>query len=101
MGRSFPFFGKEQERMFRSFGSHRSPKTQKKNGKERERTERTLKEQERMKRSVRERTWCPTLIKDPSKRSYVHNINGWLKKPHKMVGLEVVDVGPSRGFTAL
>ena len=40
--RSFPFFWKDRERTFRSFGSHKSQKTRKK---ERERTERSLKEQ--------------------------------------------------------
>ena len=33
--RSFPFFWKERKRTERSFGSHKSPKTQKKNEKER------------------------------------------------------------------
>ena len=33
--RSFPFFRKDCKRMERSFGSHKSPKTRKKNGKER------------------------------------------------------------------
>ena len=55
---SFPFCTKERKRTERSFGSYKSSKTWKKNGKERNIP---FKERKRMERTERKRTLCPTL----------------------------------------
>ena len=57
--RSFTVLRKERKRMYHSFGSHKSPKTRKK---ERKRTMRSLKERKRTMCSVWKRTRCPTLV---------------------------------------
>ena len=62
---SFPFFRKERKRMERSFGSHKLPKTRKKNGMFLKRTELSLK-----KGKERKRTRCPTL-------KIVHGMGEW------------------------
>ena len=56
--RSFPFCTKERKRTERSFGSYKSSKTWKKNGKERNIP---FKERKRTERTERKRTLCPTL----------------------------------------
>ena len=65
--RSFTFFAKEccvllhslqKNVVLRSFGFHKSPKTQKK----RKRTLHSLIERKRTERSEQKRTWCPTLL---------------------------------------
>ena len=67
---SFLFFRKERKKTERSFVFHKSPKTRKKNGKERNVP---FKERKRTERTERKRTRCPTLALGWSDFSFLWN----------------------------
>ena len=66
---SFLLFRKERKRTIHSFGSHKSPKTRKKNG---QKQSVLFKERKRTERTERKRTRCPTLVE---RKSYIIGIS--------------------------